>query len=132
MADIIKTWPANMDSKVVAELFSKDNPPFCEFYFTLGRGRPQQSIERLWFTYQGRIIGWFAVNRIVVNDGTLPHLSRIDGGESEWQIRKDAKVAICKPPCHRLKDRVFMSGFRGWRYFNFDEYSLTSESRHRF
>lgn len=47
MADIIKTWPANMDSKVVAELFSKDNPPFCEFYFTLGRGRPQQSIERL-------------------------------------------------------------------------------------
>jgi hypothetical protein len=131
MTDIIKTWPANMDAKVVAKLFSEDDAPFCELYFTLGRGMPKQKVDYLWFTYQGRIIGRFKIDRIVVNDGTLPRLSRIDGGESEWQIRKDAKVAICAPPCIRLKERIFMSGFRGWRYFDLESYRETSESRHR-
>lgn len=131
MADILKTWPANMSAKVVAELFSDTKPPFCEFYFTLGRGTPKQKIDHLWFTYQGRIIGYFVVDRVVVNDGTLPRLSRIDGGESEWQIRKDARVAICRPPCVRIRERVFHEPFRGWRYFDFESYRETSEARHR-
>ena len=129
--DIIKTWPAAVNPRTVAEMFSENTPPFCIFYFTLGRGKPKQMIDRLWFTYQGRILGYFEVQEIVVNDGTLPKLHSLDGGDSEWQIRKDAKVAICRPPCHRLKERVFMSGFRGWRYFDFAEYSQTSEARHR-
>jgi hypothetical protein len=131
MSDIIKTWPANVSAKSVAQMFSERTPPFCVFYFTLGRGMPKQKIERLWFTYQGRVVGYFNVEEIIVNVGQIPPLSRLDGGESDWQIRKDAKVAICKPPCVRLRERVFMDGFRGFRYFNLDEYKGTSESRHR-
>jgi hypothetical protein len=131
LSDIIKTWPANVNAKSVAEMFSEKTPPWCVFYFTLGRGRPKEKVERLWFTYQGRILGHFTIREIVVNDGTLPKLHSLDGSESDWQFRKDAKVAICEPPCVRLRERVFMSGFRGWRYFNFAEYSQTSEARHR-
>jgi hypothetical protein len=131
MAEIIKTWPANVNARSVAEMFSETNPPWVRFYFTLGRGRPKQEVKRLWFTYQGRILGYFDVEEIVVNDGTLPKLHSLDGGESEFQIRKDALVAICSPPCVRLKERVFMDGFRGWRYFDFESYRVTADARHR-
>jgi len=128
MADIIKTWPANIDPRSVAALFSEE-ACFSMYYFTLGRGKPKAEIDRIWWTYQGRIIGSFRVNRIVVNDGTLPRLGRVDGGESAWQIKKDAKVAICPGPCERLKERLFMQGFRGWRYFDLAAYRETAESR---
>lgn len=131
MAEIIKTWPAMISVRTTARLFSANVPPFHRYYFTLGRGTPQAKVERLWFTYQGRIIGWFPVTEIIVNVGQIPALNRLDGGESEWQIKKDARVAICIPPCRRLKGRIFMSGFRGWRYFNIDEYRETVEARHR-
>jgi hypothetical protein len=113
-------------------MFSPRVPTFHRYYFTLGRGRPKEKIDRLWFTYGGRILGYFEVEEIVVNDGTLPHLNRLDGGESEWQIKKDAKVAICAPPCVRLKERIFMEGFRGWRYFNLDEYRGSPDAKFRF
>jgi hypothetical protein len=45
--------------------------------------------------------------------GSLPLLHSLDDKESEWQIKPDAYVAICSEPCQRLKDRIFMSGFRG-------------------
>lgn len=131
MSDIIKTWPAKVNARSVAEMFSETAPPFCRFYFTLGRGRPKQNIERIWFTYQGRILGYFVIEKIVVNDGTLPKLNSLDGSESDWQFRKDAIVAICKPPCVRLKERIFMDGFRGFRYFDLDSYQDTSDARHR-
>lgn len=129
--DIIKTWPAATDARIVAEIFSANTPPFVRYYFTLGRGKPKEKVDRIWYTWRGRILGYFEIEEIVVNDGTLPRLESLSGEESEWQIKRDAKVAICLPPCHRLKERVFMSGFRGWRYFTFAEYSQTSEARHR-
>jgi hypothetical protein len=131
MAEIIKTWPASIPAKTTAQVFSQNHPPFCRYYFSLGRGKPKQSINRLWFTYQGRILGSFEIEEVVCNDGTLPKLHRLDGGESGWQIRKDSWVAVCAPPCARMKDRVFMDSFRGWRYFNLDEYRGTAESRYR-
>ena len=131
MADIIKTWPSCVSARSTARIFSSNLPPFRVFYFTLGRGMPKQQIERLWFTYQGRIVGWFPVEEIIVNVGQIPALNRLDGGESEWQIKKDAKVAICTPPCVRLKERLFMDGFRGYRYFDLDEWRENPLSRHR-
>lgn len=131
MADIIKTWPRAVSAAATARMFSEKSPAFCRYYFALGRGRPKQEVDRLWFTYLGRIIGYFRVDEIVVNDGTLPRLNRLDGTPGEWQIAKDAYVAICNPPAVRLKDRVFMDGFRGFRYFDIDEYRKTPDSRYR-
>lgn len=130
MTDIIKTWPAFMDGKKVAQIFSPDGC-FARYFFTLGRGKPKQPIERIWFSWRGRILGSFAIEKVVCNDGSLPQLSRLDGGESEWQIRKDAWVAVCTPGCRRIKERVFMAGFRGWRYFDFEDYRAKPESRVR-
>lgn len=129
--DILKTWPAVVPPKTVAQIFSPTASPFARYYFTIGRGKPRWNFERMWFTYQGRILGWFIVEDLVRNDGSLPRLSRLDGAPSEWQIRKDAWVAVCAPPCVRIKERVFHDSFRGWRYFNFDEYRGTGEARHR-
>jgi hypothetical protein len=132
MADIIKTWPAKTDARTAAEIFSATTPPFFRYYFTLGRGKPKVTVDHIWYTFRGRILGRFEVAEIVCNDGTLPRLASLSGEESEWQIRKDAWVAVCNPPCLRIKERIFHEGFRGWRYFNLDEYAQTSEARHRF
>lgn len=132
MADIIKTWPSCISAKTTARVFSPKHPPFTRYYFSLGRGKPKQRIDFLWFTYQGRIIGCFVVEDVVCNDGSIPPLHRLDGGESGWQFRKDAWLAVCMPPCDRTKDRVFHESFRGWRYFDFDAYVLLPESRRRF
>lgn len=129
--DILKTWPACIPAKITAEVFSEEHPPFCRYYFSLGKGKPKQQIARMWFTYQGRILGSFEVEEIVVNDGTLPKLRRLDGEESGWQIRKDAWVAICAPPCRRLKERIYHDSFRGWRYFDLDGYRETADARFR-
>lgn len=130
MAEIIKTWPANVDARTVAHIFG-DECVFATFYFTLGRGKPKQPVDRLWFTYQGRILGSFKVLEIKQNDGSLPKLRSITDEESEWQIRPDHWVAICKGPMERLTDRVFMSGFRGYRYFDLNEYRKTNEAKVR-
>jgi len=112
-------------------MFSPEVPPFHRYFFSLGRGKPKQAIERLWFTYHGRILGSFKVLGLVVNDGSLPKLHRLDGGESDWQFKRDVWVVVCAPPCQRLRARVFHEPFRGWRYFDFDEYFTRPESRHR-
>jgi hypothetical protein len=131
MAEIIKTWPACIPAKTTAEVFSPSHPPFCRYYFSLGRGKPKQKIDFMWFAYQGRILGYFVVEEIVVNDGTLPKLHRLDGEESGWQIRKDSWVAVCAPPCIRLRDRIFHDGFRGWRYFDLDAHRGTLDAKFR-
>lgn len=129
--DIIKTWPAHVPAKKVAQIFSESRPPFCRYYFTLGRGKPKQPVERIWFAYQGRILGSLEIEAIVCNDGTLPELRSLSDERSAWQIRKDAWVAVCKPPCKRLKERVFMASFRGWRYFDLESYRGTVDARFR-
>jgi hypothetical protein len=129
MSDIIKTWPANVRPQIVAKIFSF-NAPWTHFYYTLGRGKPTRPLERIWFTYQGRILGSFNILEVVQNDGSLPKLQRLDGGESDWQIRKDYWVAICNG-FTKAPDRRFMSGFRGFRYFDWEEYTATPDSRMR-
>jgi hypothetical protein len=130
MASLIKTWPAGMDARKVLTIFSEKKPAFPNYYFTLGRGRPKQEVERLFFTYRGHILGHFDVREIVRNiPGTLPYLHRIDGGPSDWQIKPYNWVAVCDPPFHRLKDKVFHDGFRGFHYFDLDVYRNTPESR---
>jgi len=131
MAEIIKTWPSVVSAKTTAQIFSPTAPPFSRYYFSLGRGKPKQPIAWMWFTYGGRILGRMEIEEVVCNDGTLPKLSRLDGGESGWQITKDAWVAICAPPCLRIKERVFHESFRGWRYFDFVAYCQNPASRHR-
>ena len=128
MADIIKTWPANMPASDVSLMFGEESL-FSEYYFAIGRGKPKQPIERVWYTYQGRIIGSWKVDRMVVNDGSFPRLSSISGGE--WTIKHDAYVLICGSGCERPRQRLYMSGFRGWRYFDFEAYSHSAESRLR-
>lgn len=120
--DIIKTWPAAISPKTVAEMFSPTVPPFHRYYFTLGRNLPKQPVERLWFTYRGRILGSFKIEEFIVNDGSLPRLKRLDGGESEWQFVKDARIAVCSVPCERNNERLAYEGFRGWRYFDLEAY----------
>jgi hypothetical protein len=122
MTAILKTWPAFMPPRKVLEVFTHD---WGRFYFTLGRGKPQKPIDQLWYTHQGRILGYFGIEQIVQNVGQLPKLTAIDGTESEWQIRGDAWVAICPPPFHRLEEKLYHEGFRGWRYFDMEAYRGT-------
>jgi hypothetical protein len=131
MAEIIKTWPSGISAKVTAEIVRTNTRG--ALYFTLGRGKPRLHPSWLWFTYRGRILGRFKVVGVVQNDGTnIPRLYRLDGEPSDWQIKPDRWVAICSPQCDRLKERLFMGGFRGWRYFDLAAYRLTTESRMRF
>lgn len=131
MSDIIKTWPAFIEPYTVMRMFGKDSP-YARYYFTLGRGKPQREIKRLWFSYRGRILGCFTVEEIVRNDGAnIPRLRSCDGSRSEWQIKKDAYVAVCIGPCDRLRERLYMTGFRGWRYFNISTYRESSEAKVR-
>ena len=44
MSDIIRTWPAVTDPKVVPQMF-REQPRWCRYYFTLGRGKPNAGIE---------------------------------------------------------------------------------------
>jgi len=118
-----------MDPRKVLQIFNEKEPAFPNYYFTLGRGKPQREVGELWFTYRGRILGNFEVREIACNVGQFPPLRRIDGGESEWQIRRDNWVAVCDPPFHRLREKLYMGAFRGWHYFDVGAYRGTSESR---
>lgn len=129
MADLIKTWPAFMHPRKVLTIFS-DTPAFPNYYFTLGRGKPKLDVERLWFTYRNRVLGHFEVREIIRNTpGAIPPLVRIDGGESEWQIKPYNWVALCDPPFHRLKEKLYYGYFRGFRYFDLEAHRGTPESR---
>lgn len=128
--EIIKTWPAFMPPKKVLQIFTHHWPD-DKFFFTLGRGKPQHKIEKLWFTHRGRVVGHFDVIAVVQNDGGLPRLRRLDGEPSEWQIKPDRFVAVCSPPVHLLKEKVYFEGFRGWRYFDLETYRTTPDARMR-
>lgn len=126
--DILKTWPGFMPRSHTLEVFHHG---WARFYFSLGRGKPSQAIDKLWFTHRGQVIGHFHISEIKRNDGSLPKLQALDGKESEWQIKPDAWVAICDPPFSNLVARVFHDGFRGWRYFDFDKYAQTMDAKVR-
>lgn len=122
MSAILKTWPAFMPPKKVLQVFTHD---WGTFYFTLGRGCPKQIVEQIYYTHRGRILGHFDIHCIVRNDGSLPKLRSLSDVESEWQIKGDAWVAICAPPFHRLEEKIWHEGFRGWRYFDLEVYRST-------
>jgi hypothetical protein len=128
VSDIIKTWPAFMARKRVLEVFTHE---WGRFYFTLGRGKPSQMINNLFFTHRGRILGHFQVGEVVQNAGQLPKLRSISGELSEWQIKPDRWVAICPPPFHKLGERLFFEPFRGWRYFDLSAHRGLLESKVR-
>lgn len=131
MADIIKAWPSQMAARKVAAIFSPEGR-WNRYYFSVGRGKPRQPVERIWFTWRGRILGHFEVESIVCNDGTLPTLRSLEDEQSEWQFRKDVWIAVCHPGCRRLRERVFFNPFRGFRYFDLDSYRGSPDARHRF
>jgi hypothetical protein len=133
MTAILKTLPVRFARGELERFFGVDgkHDPFCNYYFTLGRGRPQRPdpVTELYFTHQGVILGSFSISEIVQNKGQLPLLTTLDGEPSEWQIKPDRWVAICKPPFHSLPDKIYHMGFRGWRYFDLKAYSKTLESK---
>ena len=127
MADIIKTWPAFMERRKVRAIFSSK---WAMFYFTLGKGKPKQIVEHLWFTHQDEILGKFPVREIVCNVGQLPKLRSLENRESEWQIKPDRYVALCPGPFQWLQgETLYYGSFRGFHYFDFDVYSQTMEAK---
>lgn len=119
---ILKTWPAFMEARKVLEVFTHN---WGRFYFTLGRGRPKHTPDQLFYTHHGRILGHFSIDEIVQNVGQLPKLRSLSGEESPWQIKGDRWVAICSPPFHRLDEKLYHESFRGWRYFDLENYRGT-------
>jgi len=131
MAAILKTLPVRFARGKLEEFLGLDGDPFCSYYFTLGRGRPQrpEPVTRIYFTHRSVILGHFWIEEIVQNKGQLPLLTTLDGDPSEWQIKPDRWVAVCRPPFHRLEERIYHTGFRGWRYFDLAAYSATLDSK---
>lgn len=128
MPALLKTWPAFMTEEHTLKVFSHE---WGRFYFSLGPRKPKQAFEQIYYTHRGRILGHFDVEEVVQNAGQLPKLHSLEGEESEWQIKADAWVAICKPPFHRLEDRIYHEAFRGWRYFDLDKYRGTLDAKVR-
>lgn len=118
-----------MHPKKVLEVF---NHEWGRFYFTLGRGKPQRPVTQIWYTHRGRILGFFNVGQIVRNMGNnLPPLRSLSGEVSEWQIALMNFVAVCNPPFHRLDEKLYYEGFRGWRYFDLAQHRGSLDSKVR-
>jgi hypothetical protein len=118
-----------MPRSKVLEVFQHD---WGQFYFTLGRGKPAQAIDQLWYTHDGEIIGYFKITTIVRNMGdNLPRLRSISGETSEWQIKLMNWVAICDPPFILSPEQLFHESFRGYRYFDFETYAKSPYARVR-
>jgi hypothetical protein len=110
-----------MPRSKVLEVFNHD---WGQFYFTLGRGKPQKEPSELWYTHQGEVIGHFNIVKIVRNMGdNLPKLRAISGEVSEWQIKLMNWVAVCDPPFIPAPERTYMVSFRGWHYFDFQKHA---------
>jgi len=125
---IVKTWPAFIGAEKVLQVFTHE---WGSFYFTLGRGRPQKYVDTIFFTHQGRLLGHFEVAVIIQNVGQLPKLRSLSDVESQWQIKAGAWVAVCQPPFHRLTEKLYHEGFRGWRYFDLDAHRRAIDSKVR-
>jgi hypothetical protein len=100
--------------------------PWGFFIFSLGRGRPKRPIERLYFTFRGRIFGWIHVTAVEENTGQYDqHLKTMFG--DGW--RPGRIICRCAPPFHFIDELVFHRGFQGWRYFDFDVYRNSEAAR---
>jgi hypothetical protein len=130
---ILKTLPTRFARGEIERFFGLDGKPcWTNYYFTLGRGKPKRyDPTALYFTHKGIIVGHFLIAEIVQNVGQLPKLTNMDGDPSAWQIKGDAWVAICPPPFLRLEERVYHEGFRGWRYFDLEQFRGTLASKVR-
>ena len=117
-----------MSTEKVLQIFTHD---WGTFYFTLGRGRPTKPVDKLYYAHKGVLLGHFDVQRIARNDGSFPKLRSLSDEESEWQIKPDAWVALCRAPFHRLEEKLFHDSFRGWRYFDLDAYRGTLDAKVR-
>lgn len=127
MTAILKTLPTRFARGKISEFL---NAPFSAFFFTLGMHKPKQTVEQLYFTHQGQLLGHFEVAEIVQNAGQLPKLTTLDGEPSQWQIKPDRWVAVCDPPFHLLNGKnIYHEAFRGWRYFDFEVFRNSPESR---
>lgn len=137
MTAILKTLPTMFARGKINKFLSA---PFSNFYFTLGRGRPKRwdlitgglvVVTEIYFTHNGVILGHFDITEIVQNKGQLPLLTTLGGEPSEWQIKPDRWVAVCRPPFHYIGEELFHAGFRGWRYFDLAAYRATLDSKVR-
>lgn len=117
----------------MGRFFGLDGEPFRVYFFKLGHGSPQRldPVTQLFFTHRSVIIGHTEIEEIVQNKGHLPLLTTLDGEPSEWQIKLDRWVAVCRPPVHRLEEKIYHSGFHGWGYFDLAAYSVTLDSKIR-
>jgi hypothetical protein len=134
MIAILKTLPARFARGEIQRFFGLDGKPcWTTYYFTLARGKPRliPQPEKLYFTHKGIVLGHFVIAEIVQNAGQLPKLTNMDGDPSAWQIPPDAWVAVCPPPFHPLKLRIYHTGFQGWRYFDLDAYRKTMGAKLR-
>lgn len=129
MSAILKTLPTRFARGKISEFL---NAPFAAFFFTLGMHKPKQAVEQLYFTHQGRLLGYFTVQEIVQNAGQLPKLTTLDGAPSKWQIKPDRWVAVCDPPFHLIQEKkIYHEAFRGWRYFDLEAFRSTPGSKIR-
>lgn len=119
--DIIKTWPGFMDQKKVLRVFTH---AWGRFYFSVGKGKPKQEVEKLWYTHKGLILGYFTIAEFFhyEREGQLPPLRSIENKESQWQFRPGIWIAICPPPFVRLQEELHYAGFQGWRYFELEKH----------
>lgn len=126
--DLIKTWPAQVSFRRMCRVITD---PEMRFYFSLGRGHPHQEVERIWFCHRGRIRGSFQIEEIIRYEkpADLPPVLAMDGTESRWQFRPGIWVAMCPPPFIPLRERLYMTGFRGWHYFNFFSYRRSLDAK---
>jgi hypothetical protein len=133
MAAILKTLPVRFARGQMERFLGIGCKSFCVYFFTLGRGRPKrpEPVTQLYFAHQGIILGHFEIAGIVQNCGQLPKLTTLDGGPSGWQIKPDRWVAVCRPPFHKSEETLYHGGFRGWRYFDIDDYRQSIEAKVR-
>lgn len=154
MADIIKTIESWRDPRRVLRFLTNHNG--CEhdwaFFFSLGRAKPKQPVERLFFTFQGRILGWFDVLDIIYNSPQFE--ASVSGGTTldqattpdqpprqlvryrernggEWRPKMDSALVLCRPPFFRVEEKLYHEGFRGWRYFDLEAHRKTLDAQVR-
>lgn len=142
MSYIIKTIESWRDPRrVIRWLHAFDGNKDACFYFPIGRGMPKRSpVTRLYFTFRGRVMGWFKIAEFQVmcptllewmisETGSMPenqdreptakcNLNLVYKGGKRWFPKLGTWVVFCSSPFHRTKKRIYMQGFRGFRYFD--------------
>ncbi len=119
MPDAIKTIEGWRDELKVRRFLSAR---VGFFIFSLGRGKPKQLVERLWFTFKGRVLGSIAIEAIEENTGQYDGKLKLLYGD--W---KPGRILMrCRPPFEFLEEEVFHRGFQGWRYFDLEQYRASA------